>query len=99
MRTGEWTDTGRSEFSLDAFVEGAEAGRFLEFWNLVFMQFDRQPDGELRPLPRPSVDTGAGLERIAAVMQGVIEQLSHRPLRPAAGERSQQTVGIAYRGR
>jgi alanyl-tRNA synthetase len=96
--SGEWTDVSRAEFSHDAFVEGAEAGRFLEIWNLVFMQFDRQSDGTLVPLPRPSVDTGAGLERIAAVKQGVTNNY-HTDLFAPLLRTVEETVGFAYWGR
>jgi alanyl-tRNA synthetase len=96
--SGEWTDLERTEFSTEAFVAGAEAGRFLEIWNLVFMQFDRQADGTLQPLPRPSVDTGAGLERIAAVLQGVTSNY-HTDLFAPLIQAVEQVVGLPYRGR
>jgi alanyl-tRNA synthetase len=94
---GEWTEE-HDEYSLEAFVEGAEAGRFLEIWNLVFMQYDRQSDGTLVPLPKPSVDTGAGLERIAAALQGVTSNY-HTDLFSPLLRKVEEIVGISYWGR
>ena len=60
----------RCDLSTEGFVELGESGTIIELWNLVFMQFNRDDKGELHPLPSPSIDTGAGLERLASVMQG-----------------------------
>jgi len=64
-------ERGKGELTTDEFVRLNEEGKQLEIWNLVFMQYDLQPDGSRKNLPKPSVDTGAGLERIASVMQNV----------------------------
>src|SRR5262249_34487424 len=60
-------------------------GRFVEIWNLVFMQFDRDVTGKLTPLPRPSIDTGMGLERVAAVLQGKISNYDTDRIQPIIG--------------
>jgi alanyl-tRNA synthetase len=74
----EAAERGREheQFPLDG------GGRFVEIWNLVFMQFDRSTEGVLTPLPRPSIDTGMGLERLAAVMQGKLSNFETDLLLP-----------------
>jgi alanyl-tRNA synthetase len=72
---------------------GCDCGRYVEIWNLVFMQFNRDPSGALHPLPRPSVDTGAGLERIAAVLQGKISNFDTDLFQPLIA-RARALTGI-----
>jgi alanyl-tRNA synthetase len=105
MKDNFWAmgDTGPcgpcSEIFYDMGIEASETGedkpfgqdeaRYVEIWNLVFMQFDRDVQGELHLLPKPSIDTGAGLERMAAVLQGKISNFEtdlFMPLIARAGE-------------
>jgi len=74
-----------------------DGDRFLEFWNLVFMQFERFPDGSTIDLPRPSVDTGMGLERIAALLQGVHSNYD-TDLFKGLIEASESLTGVAAAG-
>ncbi len=87
----EGAEPGREheEFPLDG------GGRFVEIWNLVFMQFNRDSSGTMTPLPRPSIDTGMGLERIAAVMQGKLTNYETDLIRPII-DRAAELFGTAY---
>src|SRR5437773_2336902 len=83
------------DLNLDTFKRLSEEGHLLEIWNLVFMQYDQQADGSRSPLPAPSVDTGAGLERLAAVMQHVPSNYDTDLFAPII-ERAVEVVGKKY---
>lgn len=63
-------DQGAEHFKSEEDYMGGDGDRFLEIWNLVFMQYERSSDGTLSPLPKPSIDTGMGLERVQAILEG-----------------------------
>ena len=96
-----------SEIHYDLGTEAAEpgredarfpddgGGRYVEIWNLVFMQFERSADGSMTPLPRPSIDTGMGLERTAAIMQGKLSNYDTDLIHPIV-LRAGELIGVEY---
>jgi alanyl-tRNA synthetase len=79
----------------DCGIGVCECDRYLEIWNLVFMQFNRGADGVMSPLPKPSIDTGMGLERLTAVLQGVHSNFDTDLIRPIIA-RVEDLAGLAY---
>jgi alanyl-tRNA synthetase len=79
----------------DCGIGKCECDRYLEIWNNVFMQFNRTPDGAQNPLPKPSIDTGMGLERLCAVIQGVKSNFDSDLLRPVIA-RVEELAGRPY---
>ncbi|MDQ2773851.1 MAG: alanine--tRNA ligase, partial [Acidobacteriota bacterium] len=87
----EAAEKGREQerFPLDG------GGRFVEIWNLVFMQYDRANNGNMTPLPRPSIDTGLGLERVTAILQGHLSNYDTDLLFPIV-ERAAELIGVQF---
>ncbi|MDX4034912.1 alanine--tRNA ligase [Aliarcobacter skirrowii] len=75
-------DQGEEHFNSPEDKMGGDGDRFLEIWNLVFMQYERTKDGELLPLPKPSIDTGMGLERVIAIKEGVFNNFDSSNFKP-----------------
>jgi alanyl-tRNA synthetase len=86
---------GASELGHPDCAFPCDCGRYVEIWNLVFMQFDRNDKGQLTPLPKPSIDTGMGLERIACVLQGKLSNFETDLLRPII-DRAAEILNVRY---
>lgn len=75
-------DQGEENFNGEEDYMGGDGDRFLEIWNLVFMQYERTADGKLNPLPKPSIDTGMGLERVIAIKEGIFNNFDSSNFKP-----------------
>lgn len=93
-----FVDQGEKEFNSKEDYFGGEGDRFLEIWNLVFMQYERDISGELKPLPKPSIDTGMGLERVVALKEGVYTNFHSSLFMPLILE-LQEILGQKYEGK
>jgi alanyl-tRNA synthetase len=97
-------DQGAEHFSSDEDYLGGEGDRFLEIWNLVFMQYERSSDGVMTPLPHPSIDTGMGLERVVAIKEGALSNYGSslfmpliRKVETLIGKEYAYETGASYR--
>ncbi|RVZ85663.1 alanine--tRNA ligase [Helicobacter pylori] len=90
-----YIDQGEKHFKGSEDYFGGEGDRFLEIWNLVFMQYERSNDGVLSPLPKPSIDTGMGLERVQALLECKLNNFDSSLFAPLMGEISELT-GLDY---
>ncbi|GAA9516256.1 alanine--tRNA ligase [Helicobacter pylori] len=90
-----YIDQGEKHFKGSEDYFGGEGDRFLEIWNLVFMQYERSNDGVLSPLPKPSIDTGMGLERVQALLEHKLNNFDSSLFVPLMGEISELT-GLDY---
>ncbi|MDQ1325728.1 MAG: alanyl-tRNA synthetase [Campylobacterota bacterium] len=88
-------DQGEEYFHSDEDVMGGDGDRFLEIWNLVFMQYERDENGTLHPLPKPSIDTGMGLERVVAIKEGKRNNYHSSLFKPLL-DAIEKRVGVAY---
>jgi alanyl-tRNA synthetase len=88
-------DLGVSPVGHPACAPDCECGRYLEIWNLVFMQYERDEAGVMHPLPAPSIDTGMGLERITSVLQGKLSNYDTDLFRPIIRQ-TEEIAGMAY---